>query len=119
MSDELEKIINNDKIDHPECYYSRSNSQRCNSTKEGRFVCDTLNYVRRVCEGVPPVEIYSYKETSEVPSIPSKVIEPFGNFDLLFGFKNLFKDENYEKSKIEYRSYSEKKNYDPETVEKV
>lgn len=75
MDPEIEEAVRRDQEEHPGCHYSTAVSSM-SSWINGEHKAETLRKVIRDCQGRPPVEIYSKRDTNEgsssqVPSLPS------------------------------------------------
>ena len=68
------EVLKNDKCEHPECYYSTSESSSC-SMINGLYDCQTIKRIFRQCPGKPSVEIFR----SENKSDGSSTLEDRGN----------------------------------------
>ncbi len=55
---EEEEAIRNDKKSNPQCHYSTSTSKSC-TLANGKFVCDTMRRVDRLCPDQPPHNIFA------------------------------------------------------------
>eukprot|EP00752_Nemacystus_decipiens_P010243 g9127.t1 len=69
--DKMQKFINKDMKDHPECRYSLSSQKECSSTN-GNFACETIRRVFRNCPGLRPEQVYDMttRDTGTVPKPP-------------------------------------------------
>jgi hypothetical protein len=101
--DEIEKIIQEDREQHPNCGYSTSNSKTCR-TKEGKFVCEVMKSVNRICPNEKPVNVYS--NSTQFDSTPDTNIGlPLPNFSDAFDlFSDLKKGFSYSITKGEKNS---------------
>jgi hypothetical protein len=61
--DQEDEIVRKDKLQYPNCNYSRALSKSC-STKDGAFVCETVKRVTRLCPNQKPVTVYSNSSTT-------------------------------------------------------
>lgn len=58
MDEDGDKLIREDREQHPNCSYSISNSKTCR-TKDGSLVCEMMKSINRNCPNKRPVNIYS------------------------------------------------------------
>lgn len=64
MEEEDEWKIEEDKRAHPNCSYAQTLSKSC-SNANGKFVCDTIKNIQRLCPGQKPVSIVSRSEVGD------------------------------------------------------
>jgi hypothetical protein len=86
---EEEKVYKKDQVANPNCSYSVNNSKVCQNDENGRFVCETIRQLQRMCPNKQPVTIYKHSNQSVQPQeaesndIPS-LLSPFGGFSSPF-----------------------------------
>eukprot|EP00388_Colpodella_angusta_P047217 GDKK01072038.1.p1 GENE.GDKK01072038.1~~GDKK01072038.1.p1 ORF type:complete len:207 (-),score=12.65 GDKK01072038.1:109-693(-) len=85
-NDDTDKLIREDREEHPNCNYSISNSKTC-KTKDGALVCEMMKSINRNCPNKRPVNIYSstskfddYGDGLNNTSIFPGFQDPFGLF---------------------------------------
>jgi hypothetical protein len=54
----MEKILEEDQINHPQCNYSVSKSSKC-SNEDGKIICEVFDSINRLCPNKKPMTIYS------------------------------------------------------------
>jgi len=73
MDEDSDKLIREDREQHPNCSYSISNSKTCR-TKDGSLVCEMMKSINRNCPNKRPVNIYS--STSKFDDIDQDMSGP-------------------------------------------
>ena len=77
-----EDILQKDALDYPACYHSHSSSKSCSNNAEGKFVCESLDRVMRVCPNKKPVLVFERKENG----LNGQELFPFADIFGSFGF---------------------------------
>lgn len=68
-------VIQRDKQQYPDCSYSSSMSESCSTQEDGKFVCEIIKNLSRLCPGENPVTVLSRKETVDNPSSSDSSIQ--------------------------------------------
>ena len=59
------EVMEKDAERYPHCFHSQSSSKSCTNNEAGKFVCDTLERVMRVCPNKEPAVIFESKKSGE------------------------------------------------------
>lgn len=125
--DNENQIIEEDKKKNPNCSYSDAYQKSCSlNNEDGKFLCETIRNIERVCPNKKPIVIYSKKTVTNsnsdemgkdiisTPLIPSierflNQKDPFDSYsDPLFKaesfFESLFGLNNDKSSSDDYRN---------------
>ena len=91
MNDE-NNIIVEDQIKNPNCTYSSSFSKTCSTNNEtGKFMCETIKNIQRICPEKSPITIYSQKSQYDTNSEEMENIIPMPSIRMPF-FGSIFND---------------------------
>jgi hypothetical protein len=68
---EADRIIEEDKINNPNCSYSISSSESCSLQNGSNFVCEAITRIMRNCPRETSKEIFRKTETKDQDGLPA------------------------------------------------
>lgn len=86
MSQDEEEILRKDREAHPGCNYSHSVSKQCSNDAEGKFVCESVKRIMRICPRKPPTTVFESTTKGSEESLSSQLGDLFGGFSVFDGF---------------------------------